>query len=155
MMYAFESQLREGVRGEAALDDSFAADWIITLATDAEQRRGVDRHFIHRATGEALTIEYKTDYVAGRTRNAFLEIISVDVADKPGWVYSCTADYLFYYVPADGVVYVLRPARVRHFVDHLSHWRRPVPVSNRGYRTWGYVVPLRVLERLAVSVVGV
>jgi len=79
----------------------------------------------------------------------------VDSVDKPGWAYTCQADYLFYYIPADGLVYVLRPFRIRHFVGHLVHWRYPVAVPNRTYHTWGFVVPLRSLERLTDEVVSV
>jgi hypothetical protein len=155
-MYTFKDQLREGVRGEHALDVFFAPAWIITPATGDEQRQGIDRHFTHRMTGQPLTIEYKTDYVAGRTHNAFLETVSVDTpVERPGWVFTCEADYVLYYVPGDGLVYVLDPLTLRHFVQHLSHWRYPVSVPNRGYRTWGYPVPLRVLERRASSVISV
>ena len=156
-MYIFEEKLREGIRGEKALDACFAPHWSITPATSAEQRRGIDRHYQHRVTGQHQTVEYKTDYTAGHTHNTFLETVSVDSATppKPGWVYTCQADFLFYYVPDDGVIYILRPARIRHFVGHLSHWRVPIAVPNRGYHTWGFVVPLRSLERLAESVISV
>ncbi len=154
--FDFDTQLREGVRGEHGLDTAFAADWRITPATVADQRRGIDRYFTHRETQEHLTVEYKTDYTAGRTHNGFLETVSVDTPPgKPGWVFTCQADFLFYYIPADSLVYALRPPRIRHFVGHLSHWRRPVSIPNRGYRTWGYVVPLRVFERLADAAVWV
>ncbi len=153
-MYDFDAQLQVGIHGEHALDAFFAPAWIISPSTAAEQRRGIDRHFTHRETGEQLTVEYKTDYVAGRTHNAFLETVSVDnPVEKPGWVFTCEADFLFYYIPSDGLVYVLLPSRIRHFVGHLSHWRLPVSVPNRGYRTWGYPVPLRVLERQAVEII--
>ena len=54
-----------------------------------------------------------------------------------------------------GIARVLPPARIRHFVQHLAHWRRAVPVPNPGYCTWGYPVPLRVLERWADEVLCV
>ena len=153
-IYTFPEQLRQGDRGEHALDVVFASDWIITGAIMAEQRQGIDRHFTHRMTGLELTIEYKTDYVAGRTHNAFLETVSVDKpVAKPGWAQTCSADYLFYYIPTDGLVYVLAPGRIRHFVYHLARWCHPVPVPNRDYHTWGFVVPLRSLERCAEDVV--
>lgn len=155
-MYTFDTQLRQGAQGEHRLDAFFAHDWHITPATAIEQHQGIDRHFVHRASGEALTVEYKTDYTAARTHNAFLETVSADTPpEKLGWVYTCQADYLLYYVPGEGLIYVLRPERVRHFVGHWSHWGRPaVGIPNSGYRTWGFVVPLRVLERLAVAVLS-
>jgi hypothetical protein len=150
-MYTFEEQLREGVQGEHALDAFFAPDWIITPDTSGEQRRGIDRHYQHRHNGETLTIEYKTDYVAEDTHNAFLETVSVDTPPpKLGWVFTCQAEVLFYYVPGDGLVYVLRPVILRDYVNHLAHYRKPVPVHNHGYP-----VPLRVLERLAFEIVSV
>lgn len=148
-MYTFHGQLRAGSRGEQTLDAVFAADWMITPATDAEQRQGVDRHFQHRTHGQRWTVEYKTDYAAGRTHNAFLETISVDATNKPGWVYTCQADWVLYFAVGEGLVYWCRPVTLQHYVRHLAHWRRPVSVPNRDYRTWGYCVPLRVLERIA------
>jgi len=100
MTYTFDTQKARGDAGESFLDQVFAADYEVRPATRAEQRRGIDRIFTHRQTGRRLTVEYKTDYKAAHTGNAFVETVSVDTAGKAGWAYSSAADYLIYYVPA-------------------------------------------------------
>lgn len=55
-MYTFAEKLREGAQGERFLDAFFAVDWIITPTTASEQRRGIDGYFVHRATGETVTM---------------------------------------------------------------------------------------------------
>lgn len=147
MAYEFDAQLVAGKRGEARLDAWLAPRGQLRVATLAEERRGIDRYLTDHE-GREWALEYKTDYRAQDTHNAFLETVSVDSERKPGWVYSCQADYIAYYVPGEELIYWLRPARVRQLVGHLSHWR-PTPVANERYRTWGFVVPLRCLERIA------
>ncbi|MEZ4558752.1 MAG: hypothetical protein R3A10_07970 [Caldilineaceae bacterium] len=73
--YQFDTQKRVGVAGEDTLD-AFFRQWRglhIRPATDTEQRRGIDRMFTVAATGREAAVEYKTDYMAGRTGNAFVE----------------------------------------------------------------------------------
>jgi len=84
MTYTFDAQKARGDAGEAFLDQVFAADYEIRPATRAEQRRGIDRIFVHRQTGRRLAVEYKTDYKAAHTGNAFVETVSVDAAGKAG-----------------------------------------------------------------------
>lgn len=149
MAYDFDRQYAAGKRGEDRIDALLRPRGQLERASLADERRGIDRFFTDDV-GHRYSLEYKTDYVAQRTHNAFLETVSVDTAGKAGWVYTCEADFLLYYVPADEVLYWLRPEDVRHFVGHLTNRQRLVSVPNRDYHTQGFVVPLRCLERLAV-----
>ena len=151
MAYDFDRQYAAGKRGEQRLDALLRPRGSLERASRTDERRGIDRFFTDDL-GHRFALEYKTDYVAQRTHNAFLETVSVDTAQKPGWVYTCTADFLLYYVPGDELVYWLRPDDIRHFVAHLSRHRHPVSVPNRGYQTLGFPVPLRCLEARAVAV---
>ncbi len=152
--YDFRTQLARGARGEAALDRLFARWYAITPATAAEQRQGIDRHFV-APPGRQLTIEYKTDWTAARTGKAFVETVSVDTANKPGWAYTSQAEHLVYFIPPDDLVYVLRFTVLR---EQLARWVRVYPgraIPNRGYHTHGLLVPLREFETLAEAVLTI
>ena len=153
--YDFQQQLAIGAQGEAFLDQFFAGRYVITPATDAEQRLGIDRHFVNRATNNAFTVEYKTDAIARKTHNAFIETISVDARGKSGWAYTSTAEFLAYYVPGDELIYVMRFADLR---KRLADWALRYPVKsalNEGYKTTGLLVPLHELEVCAMQVYSV
>lgn len=151
-VYDFKRQLANGERGEAFLDAFFARVYDITPATAAEQRQGIDRHFVNRTTGAKLTVEYKTDTRAARTNNAFIETVSVDRVGKSGWAYTSQADWLAYFVPGQELVYLI------HFSDlrqRLPKWATRYPVRealNAGYKTLGLLVPLVELKRCARAV---
>ncbi len=155
MTYTFNAQKARGDAGELFLDRWFATDYEVRPATRQEQRQGIDRFFIHRQTGKRLAVEYKTDYRAVETGNAFVETISVDTAGKAGWAHSSEAAYLIYYIPDDGLIYVLALEVLRR---ELPRWLREYPLrtaQNQGYATHGVLVPLDEFERLAEVVINV
>ncbi len=154
MVYKFAEQKARGDTGEQFLDRWFAAEYEIRPTTQQGQRRGIDRIFVHRQTGRRLTVEYKTDYKAAQTGNAFVETISVDTAGKAGWAYSSAADYLIYYIPGDGLLYVLALESLRR---ELPRWMHDYPLraaQNEGYATHGVLVPLREFEAHAEVVIS-
>lgn len=151
--YSFKKKLREGQRHERFLDRHFADNFHIAPATRDEERAGVDRHFTDRKSGRRFTIQYKADTTAGRTGNAFVELISVDTTGAPGWAKSCTADFIVYWVVGIGPAYVIRPAAIRR---ELARWERHYQsrrVPNRNYHTVGLLVPLDEFERIAYRVI--
>jgi hypothetical protein len=151
--YDFKDQKCAGDRGEAVLDHFFSRVYAIEPATDDQQRRGIDRWFTNRKTGHRFTVEYKSDALAGRTGNAFVETTSDKARQKPGWAYSSAAEYLVYYVLEPEAIYILRLADLRR---KLWDWERQYPhkeVKNTSWTTEGLLVPLREFERLAVMVV--
>ena len=150
--YNFARQLAIGGAHERRLDAHFALWFAITPATRDEQRAGIDRIFVHRATGKRYTVEYKADDKAGRTGNAFIEVTSVDTAGRAGWAMSSQADILVYLVVEPETVYALRMPTLRLA---LALWQRHYPkrsAQNQGYKTWGYLVPLAELEKIALEV---
>jgi hypothetical protein len=84
MTCSFDVQKARGAVSEKFLDSEPAVEFEVRPATPQEQRRGIDRIFTHRQTGQRLAVEYKTDYKAARTGNAFIGSISVDTAGKAG-----------------------------------------------------------------------
>jgi len=152
--YDFNKQLSDGEAGERYLDDYFNTRFEISKVNREGQRRGIDRVFKCRETGKTETIEYKTDKKAQYTHNAFIETVSVDTDRRKGWAYTCTADLIFYYVPGDGLVYVLEPTVIRRL---LPLWAERYPtrkVRNNTYYTHGICVPLRELEACAREVIS-
>lgn len=153
--YNFNTQLTDGEAGEQRLDQYFSQWFTITPATAAEQRRGIDRHFLRHRDGQSFTVEYKTDHTAGKTGNAFVETISVDTQNKPGWAITSTAQVLIYHVPDAGTLYIIDLPRLR---QHLPRWQKTYPtrqIPNRGYHTHGLLVPLKEFEQIAGQILPI
>ncbi len=152
-MYAFKEQLTKGEKSENKLDGFFSQWYDIHPVDMDKQRQGIDRIFTNKETGVVSKIEYKTDWTAGKTHNAFVETVSVDTANKPGWAHSSKADYLFYYVPGDELIYIIKFAALR---GRMHQWKglptRQIP--NNGYKTIGILVPLAEFEKIAIEVIS-
>lgn len=154
MTYDFRTKLQEGLRSEEFLDRLLSSDYRIKPASKSQQRQGIDRIITHIQTGQRWRVEYKTDQTAGNTGNAFVETISVDSRLKLGWAVTSESDLLFYYIPADGLIYVIPFEKLR---TQLPRWLRTYPVRsipNRGYSTHGILVPLHEFEALAQEVIS-
>lgn len=154
MPYSFGAQLEQGESGESFLDRFFSRWFRIEPATHDEQRSGIDRYFYDRKHPRLLLIEYKTDTLAAQTGNAFIETVSVDTADRAGWVFTSKADLLLYFVPGKHVIYILRLEAIRLRLPYWSLVYDLREVPNKGYHTHGLLVPLDELARCAERVVN-
>jgi len=155
MIYNFGAQLVKGEAAERELDTHFSEWFAIRRATRAEQRSGIDRVFTRKRDGKITRVEYKADWKASQTGNAFVEIISVDTTNKLGWALSSNADRLAYYLPTDSLVYWFAMAGFKSLVDG---WRRDYDqraALNEGYKTIGILVPLHELEEHADNVLNI
>lgn len=153
-VYDFARQFENGKAGEEELDAYFGRRYTIYHVNRDQERCGIDRIFVNRR-GERMSIEYKTDTTAGRTRKVFIETVSGDAIGRKGWVYTCSADRLLYYVPAIHCVYVCEPKRLR---QHVRSWLRSYElkaVSNLEYHTYGVLVPCDVFENAAEKVIHI
>lgn len=153
--YDFNTQLVRGQNAEKQLDLHFAEWFDITNATAAEQRRGIDRWYVGKRTGQRIAVEIKADFMAANTGNAFVETVSVD-GQKAGWAHTSCADWLLYFCPGfnGDQVYMVKFPLLR---EVLPRWVKRWPektVRNAGYVTKGLLVPLREFERLAFQVVS-
>jgi hypothetical protein len=146
--YKFRDQLDQGKRAEAFLDSYFSR-WfgIFPVSLETELRDGYDRIFQRRSDGERLKIEYKADWQAAETGNAFIETISVYEERKPGWAHTSQADMLIYFVPPHGHIHMLRLPLIRMMLPSWKLRYREVPAPNQGYKTYGLLVPLLQLGR--------
>ncbi len=153
--YQFADQLQQGESYEAQIDAFFRSKFRtvkISTVDRASQRRGIDRVWYDGTDGRTWTVEYKADSLAGRTGNAFIETVSVDTEQRPGWAYSSQASLLVYLVVDPQTIYVISMARLRH---KLPRWAAAYPTrqaANDGYNTHGLLVPLDELERIAAAV---
>lgn len=151
--YAMADQLAKGEAAEATLDRHFANRCIIQPATRAQQRQGIDRIFIHRQSGASYTVEYKTDWTAARTGNAFVETVSVDSQGVPGWAYTSQAEWLVYFIPEQSTIYLIAFSDLRARLPHwLATCKAAPPIPNRGYYTLGILVPLSEFAHLASQI---
>lgn len=151
-------QWKSGSNVADFLDAHFTAlGWDITPTTQHEERTLClgDRHY--RRGDDHLLIEYKSGIQTAVTGNVFLETISVDTADKPGWVYTCKADYIFYGALDNQKILIFRPDTLRERMTEMAGRYRTVSTSkgqNVGYRTHGVIVPLAIAEQeLAAKVI--
>ncbi len=154
MTYQMKAQLSKGEEAEALIDALFAVEWQISLASRSQQRRGIDRIFVSRKSGQQHAVEYKTDWTAGRTENIFIETVSVDAEDKPGWAYASQADWLFYYIPGKNLLCVMDFAALR---AQLPRWVAECPpappIPNEGYNTLGILVPFDEFQKYCKRIV--
>jgi hypothetical protein len=153
-------QFKRGKDVEAFLDAFFRArGWQIEPTTAREERTLClgDRHF--RKAGLHVLVEYKSGLQTGATGNLFFETISVDRENKPGWVYTCQADFIFYAALLNGVILVFRPPALREQIEGLKAQFRVVKTSkqqNAGYDTHGVIVPLAyAVQHLADKVIEI
>jgi hypothetical protein len=145
-VHDFAECLRAGQRGEHDLDFFFARWHKITLATAAEQRDEIDRHFVDER-GKHLAVEYKTDARADETGRIFVETVSVDTTRAPGGHIRSRADYIAIYLPKSELVYWMQVRRLR---ERVKRWHGQYPYAfaqNRTYKTWGLLVPQWEFER--------
>lgn len=144
-------QFTRGKQVEAFLDEFFRwQGWRIEPTTPHEERTLClgDRRFIRGET--VYLIEYKSGLQTAATRNIFLETVSVDTAKKPGWLYTCRADYIFYACLLNRKILVFAPQKLRAVIERLRTQFREVATShhqNDGYNTHGLLIPLDYAEK--------
>lgn len=153
VVHGFGQKLIQGIEAEKILDAHLAQDFEVRPVSREQQRHGIDRCLID-GKGRAWLVEYKADWVASRTGNAFIETVSVDRESKPGWVHTCQADYLFYYLPNDLLVYVFTPRKLRARVKRWETVYQVAEAHNEGYKSRGVLVPLHELEKSANHIIN-
>lgn len=151
-------QFNTGKKVERFLDEFFRGHGftIVTLSSYAERVLHLgDRKFTK--DGQEFFVEYKSGIQTRYTGNIFLETISVDVTDTPGWVYTCRADFIFYAALLNQKILVFRPSKLRAEIEGLRASFPEVKTAhqqNQGYNTHGVLVPLDYAEaNLAESII--
>ena len=140
--YGFEEQLSIGEQYENELDNYFS-QWFYVSPVDMQfQRAGIDRTWESKENKFVYSVEYKADERASQTGNAFVETVSVDIDDKPGWAYSSCSQILVYYLPIDKKVYIASVIQLKFSVPKWRELCSVKDVQNNGYVTKGVIVPL-------------
>lgn len=106
--------------------------------------------YIVRTPKSRYSAELKTDFRAHETGNAFIEVISDDNYDSPGWAYTSIAQFLFYLLVGTKELIIVPMHNIRRYVDI---WRRRYPHArgvNAAYSSVGALVPLVELRRLGL-----
>lgn len=159
MTYNFGRQHRQGKDAEQFIYQQFQEYFNVIPAPGYLQDQGVDFTFTDRRNGQTWKVELKTDQVAYRTGNAFIETVSVSRASGslPGWAHSSQADWLLYFIPQTRKIYRIALTRLR---AELSLWEqrypsRTIPNADRrgAYDTIGLLVPLTELQQISEEVI--
>lgn len=145
-------QFKSGDDVARFLDSYFGPIYDIQQTTPHEERVLClgDRVYIGKADGHKLYIEYKSGLQTAHTGNIFLETVSVDTPCKPGWVYTCQADYIFYATLLNHRILIFRPSKLRAEIAELKTKFKEVKTGkgqNETYHTHGVIVPLDYAER--------
>lgn len=148
--YSFDEQLSKGKRGEEEIDKFFEPYFtILPVTLETEKKEGYDRIFKYPG-GAEYKVEYKTDYQANGTGNAFIETVSMDIYDKKGWAYTSKADYIIYYIVGSGRLCVIPMQTIK---KHLPTWKQTYPevqVKNKGFNAYGLLIPLTEIAKHCV-----
>lgn len=145
-------QFKSGDNVAQFLDSYFGAKYDIQPTSPHLERVLClgDRIFTNKETGKKFFVEYKSGIQTFYTQNIFLETVSVDNPCKPGWVYTCRADYIFYAALLNHRILVFRPGKLRAEIAELKTKFKETKTGkgqNETYNTYGVIVPLDYAER--------
>lgn len=145
---SFPVELADGRRiGELPVARWFARRYLVDVASDADQARGIDLWVRSRGCGlEAVSIEVKAQRSA--LDFFFLETRAAGLAE-PGWVFTTEADFVALVESASRYTVLARPSALR---SRIGRWSEVYPQgpgavrsSGRG-RSSGVRVPWHELE---------
>lgn len=106
------------------------------------QKKDID--FIVEKQDKQYFIELKTDYRAHETQNLFFEIISNNIKNTKGCIYTSQADYLLYLIPKMNVLYVIKLKQLIFWLKEQNFNKRQA--NNKFYYSEGYIVPINFFE---------
>ena len=139
VVHQFDRSMDIEARHAPRLDRWFSERYTLRVATDDEQRAGIDR-IATDDFGERTTLDYKCDERARHTRNLFIETVSNSRTRRSGWALTSSADWLVYFAVPDQVWMFL----MRHIRSAVPTWRHCCherAAVNAGYSTFGLCVP--------------
>lgn len=155
-MYSFQGQLNRGENYECVLDEYFSKKLKVEKVSMSAQKSGIDRVFTTCGKSKyRYSVEYKSDELTKKTGNVFIETVSVDKDEKPGWAYSSCAQMLIYYTVGMNKVYAIPMLTLKNLVPLWVEKYEEKPVQNNGYKTYGVAVPLGEFAAVCVEYSGI
>lgn len=152
--FTMSPQFKQGMSVETWLDTYFSNHGFKIKRTTPEQERKLclgDRIYSKGMTTKF--VEYKSGIQTFYTGNIFLETVSVDTQNKPGWVYTCKASWVIYAALLNKTILWFDPVYLRSIIETLKTKHRVVSThaQNATYKTWGVIVPLEKAKKLATK----
>jgi len=148
-VYYLEAQLEKGEEYEGVLDTFFSSQYDIEEATFEQQHFGIDRLFTSKKRGIRASVEYKTDFIAQRTGNVFIEVENNE-ADYTGWASSSTAQILVYFIPEMNVIFMADMLKIKLDIDFLCVNYGIRTVKNETYNMLGTPIPIDKFREYAI-----
>ncbi|MEO0988563.1 MAG: hypothetical protein AAFY20_23940 [Cyanobacteria bacterium J06639_14] len=155
--YSFGNQFSVGQQGERLI-----AEWIQARSQMAGkcqviplpvERQSEGDLLVQMHSGERLTIEVKTDDIAHKTGNIFVETIGDGGwPPRPGWAYSCDSSWLFYLILKTGELLCFDPKNIRANLNDWSVQYEYRAVKNKTHTTLGLLVPIDIARAVASKV---
>ncbi len=154
-VHNFDDRLDSSKKYSKELDSVFSKWYEVFSTPLVIDKIGIDRLWKEKEWKVFYSVEYKADEVTAKTQNAFIETVSVDTQNKPGWGYTCAAQILVYYVPQWHKAWLISPMTIK---KHIEEWRkkyREVSAQNEGYKTIGIAVPWSVFTNYCYAAVDI
>jgi hypothetical protein len=143
---------------ESVKIDVFLTQWYHVIPTSLElDKRGIDRILIDKEDLTVSKIDYKHDWRASETGNAFIETCSVykeGECKKHGWVYTGGADDIYYNVVGEETIYVVPKSLLITITE--TRWEdeyRTASARNPGYVSHGILVPLEEIAEISSQII--
>ena len=149
-VYTFPEQLEKGEAHESILDVFFSTWYDIEDATWEQQHMGIDRLFTSKKRGIRASVEYKTDFIAQKTGNVFIEVEDED-GRALGWASSSMAQILIYFIPEMNVIFMADMLKIKLDIDILCVRYGVKVVRNPTYNVLGAPVPIDKFRDYVIS----
>lgn len=148
MIHQFPQTKAAMAKYEQQLDRYFSTFYRIKVAAIPYQRLGIDRFFFKAPSW--YSVEYKTDLVAAKTGNIFLEYEHEEPDGQltPGWARQLFAQVLIEYIPETGKIMSCSALTLKKSLAQylnscpMSSWVLNKRADGKVYRTRGLLVPL-------------
>lgn len=151
--FTFTEKFNQGMNGEILMDEFFSK-WfhIKKMNSNSQEVFHYDREFTPKSKPcESFRVEYKTDLMAVRTGNFFVE---TDMSDGVnGWLYKTCADWIAVLIGKEIYlvdINVLREAiRLNKNIYKQRNSKSTKKFNNQHYHSIGYLMPMKDLERIS------
>ncbi len=151
--FTFSEKFKDGERGEKLMDRFFSKWFYIEyIPSEIQKIFHYDREFTSKSKhNESFNVEYKTDLIAVRTGNFFVE---TDISDGvSGWLYKTCADWIAILIGEEIYlvdINVLRESiRINKFFYKQRNSKPTKKINNQYYHSIGYLMPVKDLERIS------